>query len=52
MFIGVAGILTTLAALDLRLSEFDSLKINRHVLSLKVIEDIFEEPKKPAQVIN
>jgi len=45
MLIGVAGTLTTLAALDLRLPEFDRLKINRHVLSLKVIEDIFEELK-------
>jgi len=40
---GVAGTLTTLAALDLRLPEFDRTVINGHVLTVSAIERIFEE---------
>jgi exopolyphosphatase/guanosine-5'-triphosphate,3'-diphosphate pyrophosphatase len=41
--IGVAGTLTTLASLDLRLAEFDRNLINRHILHLDDIERIFKE---------
>jgi len=41
--VGVAGTLTTLAALDLRLTEFDRNLINRHSLTLEIIENIFQE---------
>lgn len=41
--IGVAGTLTTLAAIELRLPSFDSVKINRHILSLQSIGTIFQE---------
>jgi exopolyphosphatase / guanosine-5'-triphosphate,3'-diphosphate pyrophosphatase len=41
--IGVAGTLTTLAALDLHLKTFDKTLINRYVLTREVIERIFQE---------
>jgi exopolyphosphatase / guanosine-5'-triphosphate,3'-diphosphate pyrophosphatase len=41
--IGVGGTLTTLAALDIRLSEFDQDKINRHILKVDAINRIFQE---------
>ncbi len=44
--IGVAGTLTTLAALDLRIPEFDKNLINRHILTDEAIDKIFQELKK------
>ena len=41
--IGVAGTLTTSAALDLRIEEFDNNLVNRHILSIKTIDRIFQE---------
>ena len=41
--IGVAGTLTTLAALDLQLKTFDKTLINRYVLTRETIERIFQE---------
>jgi exopolyphosphatase/guanosine-5'-triphosphate,3'-diphosphate pyrophosphatase len=41
--IGVAGTLTTLAALDLQLKTFDAALINRYVLARETIERIFHE---------
>jgi exopolyphosphatase / guanosine-5'-triphosphate,3'-diphosphate pyrophosphatase len=41
--LGVAGTLTTLAALDLRLPEFDRTLIHGHVLTVSVIENIYQE---------
>jgi exopolyphosphatase/guanosine-5'-triphosphate,3'-diphosphate pyrophosphatase len=41
--IGVAGTLTTLAALDLRIPEFDRNLINRHALTIESIDRIFQE---------
>lgn len=41
--IGVAGTLTTLAALDLKLPSFDKNKINGHILSLEAVNRIFLE---------
>ena len=41
--IGVAGTLTTLAALDLQIPEFDRNLINRHVLTIEAIDRIFQE---------
>lgn len=41
--IGVAGTLTTLASLDLRLAKFDRNMINRHILRSDAIERIFQE---------
>ena len=41
--IGVAGTLTTLAALDLRISKFDKYLINRHILTIEAIDRIFQE---------
>ena len=41
--IGVAGTLTTLAALDLRIAEFDKNLINRHILTIETIDRIFHE---------
>jgi exopolyphosphatase / guanosine-5'-triphosphate,3'-diphosphate pyrophosphatase len=43
MLIGVAGTLTTLAALDLQLKTFDKTLINRYVLTTGTIERIFQE---------
>jgi exopolyphosphatase/guanosine-5'-triphosphate,3'-diphosphate pyrophosphatase len=43
MLIGVAGTLTTLAALDLQLKTFDKTLINGHVLTSIAIERIFQE---------
>jgi exopolyphosphatase/guanosine-5'-triphosphate,3'-diphosphate pyrophosphatase len=40
--IGVAGTLTTLAAIDLRLGTYDRMKVSGHVLSLRVVETIFD----------
>lgn len=39
--VGVAGTVTTLAALDLQLSEYDSLKVSGHRLSIRVIDEVF-----------
>lgn len=41
--IGVAGTLTTLAALDLQIPKFDRNLINRHVLTIEAINKIFQE---------
>jgi exopolyphosphatase / guanosine-5'-triphosphate,3'-diphosphate pyrophosphatase len=41
--IGVAGTLTTLAALDLRIPGFDRNLINRHTLTIEAIDRIFQE---------
>jgi exopolyphosphatase/guanosine-5'-triphosphate,3'-diphosphate pyrophosphatase len=41
--IGVAGTLTTLAALDLQLKTFDKTLINRSVLTKETIERIFQD---------
>jgi exopolyphosphatase/guanosine-5'-triphosphate,3'-diphosphate pyrophosphatase len=41
--IGVAGTLTTLAALDLRLPTFDREKVGGHVLTLERIQALFDE---------
>jgi exopolyphosphatase/guanosine-5'-triphosphate,3'-diphosphate pyrophosphatase len=41
--IGVAGTLTTLAALDLRIAEFDKNIVNRHILTTETIDKIFHE---------
>jgi exopolyphosphatase/guanosine-5'-triphosphate,3'-diphosphate pyrophosphatase len=41
--IGVAGTLTTLAALDLRIAEFDKNIVNRHILTIETIDRIFQE---------
>jgi exopolyphosphatase / guanosine-5'-triphosphate,3'-diphosphate pyrophosphatase len=41
--IGVAGTLTTLAALDLRIPEFDRNLVNRHTLTIESIDRIFLE---------
>lgn len=41
--IGVAGTLTTLAALNLQLKTFDKTLINRYVLTKETIERIFQE---------
>jgi len=43
--IGVAGTLTTLAALDLHLAYFDPYKVDRHVLTLDTINRIFDDLK-------
>ncbi len=39
-FIGTAGTITTLAAMDLRLSEYDPRKINGHTLSRETVDEI------------
>lgn len=44
-FIGVAGTLTTLAAIDLRLKQYDRTKVTGHVLGRKTINSIFNELK-------
>ncbi len=44
-FIGVAGTLTTLAAIDLRLKHYDRTTVTGHVLSYETINSIFEELK-------
>jgi exopolyphosphatase/guanosine-5'-triphosphate,3'-diphosphate pyrophosphatase len=41
--IGVAGTLTTLAALDRRIPTYDRNLVNRHVLALETIDKIFQE---------
>ncbi|HWP81068.1 MAG TPA: Ppx/GppA phosphatase family protein [Bacteroidota bacterium] len=41
--IGVAGTLTTLAALDLQLASFDREKVGGHVLTLDRVRSMFEE---------
>jgi exopolyphosphatase / guanosine-5'-triphosphate,3'-diphosphate pyrophosphatase len=40
---GVAGTLTTVAALDLRLPEFNRTLIHGHILTVSAIENIFQE---------
>jgi exopolyphosphatase/guanosine-5'-triphosphate,3'-diphosphate pyrophosphatase len=39
--IGVAGTLTTLAAMDLRLSAYDPNRVSSHVLTIDAIQEIF-----------
>jgi len=41
--IGVAGTLTTLAALDLRLPQYDRTRVSGHVLQKETIDSIFSE---------
>jgi exopolyphosphatase/guanosine-5'-triphosphate,3'-diphosphate pyrophosphatase len=41
--VGVAGTLTTLAALDLNLSTFESTRVDGHVLTLESIRRIFDQ---------
>lgn len=43
--IGVAGTLTTLAAIDLQLHVYDRMRVSGHVLSLDVIQKIFDRLK-------
>lgn len=43
--IGVAGTLTTLAAIDLRIPKFDRNLVNKHTLTIETIDKIFEELK-------
>ena len=43
--IGVAGTLTTLAAIDLQLHVYDRARVSGHVLSLDVIQKIYERLK-------
>ena len=40
--VGVAGTITTLAAIDLELEEYDSKKIHRHKLSYEWIKDTYK----------
>jgi len=40
--IGVAGTITTLAAIDLKLKVYNRERIHRHILSFKRIEDIYK----------
>ena len=40
--VGVAGTITTLAAIDLKLDEYDWQKIHRHELSYKWVKDIYK----------
>ena len=42
MIVGVAGTITTLAAIDLKLDEYDWQKIHRHELSYKWIKDTYK----------
>ena len=42
MIVGVAGTITTLAAIDLKLDKYDWQKIHRHELSYKWIKDIYK----------
>ena len=44
--IGVAGTLTTLAAIDLQLAVYDRVRVSGHVLTIDSIEGIFELLKK------
>ena len=41
--IGVAGTITALAAIDLGLKKYDSDRIQRHILSLKRVEEIYKK---------
>jgi exopolyphosphatase / guanosine-5'-triphosphate,3'-diphosphate pyrophosphatase len=51
--IGVAGTVTTLAALDLNLAQFDAQSINGHILSKQFVNTIFEDFKnKSVEEIN
>jgi len=43
--IGVAGTLTTLAAIDLQLSTYERMKVSGHILTLDVIQKIFDRLK-------
>jgi exopolyphosphatase / guanosine-5'-triphosphate,3'-diphosphate pyrophosphatase len=43
--IGVAGTVTTLAAIDLRIPVFDRNLVNRHILTIEAIDKIFQELK-------
>lgn len=43
LFVGTAGSVTTLAAIDQRMTAYDPQKINRYPLSRAVIERIFKE---------
>ena len=42
-FIGVAGTLTTLAALDLRLDSYNADRVTGHVMARETIDDLFRE---------
>lgn len=42
LFIGVAGTVTTLAAIDLGLDHYDPVRVTGHLLSLERIRDIFD----------
>jgi exopolyphosphatase/guanosine-5'-triphosphate,3'-diphosphate pyrophosphatase len=41
--IGVAGTLTTLSALDLRIPKYENILVHRHILTMESIEKIFRE---------
>jgi exopolyphosphatase/guanosine-5'-triphosphate,3'-diphosphate pyrophosphatase len=43
--VGVAGTVTTLAAIDLQLARYDPLRVGGHVLSLATIQRIFDRLK-------
>ncbi len=43
LIIGVAGTITTLAAIDLKLEAYDSEKIHGHILNLERIKDIHKD---------
>lgn len=43
LFVGTAGSITTLAAIDQKLKEYDPQKVNRYPLSLPAIQRIFKE---------
>jgi exopolyphosphatase / guanosine-5'-triphosphate,3'-diphosphate pyrophosphatase len=49
--IGTAGTATTLAAISLRMTDYDYRRVNNHLLALKEIRDIFERllPLEPAE---
>lgn len=44
--VGVAGTLTTLAAIDLQLSVYDRTRVSGHVLTLETIQKIFDKLKE------
>jgi len=41
--IGTAGTVTTLAAIDQKMEQYDSLKINNHIITQKTIENIYHQ---------
>lgn len=46
LFIGTAGTITTLAALEMDMVEYDPEKINNYCLSIESVEDIFARLKR------